>query len=564
MKNQFRKSFFLLYTLSTTSILSGAFAATPVQKSGVQAAKPSLVVVIFVDQMRAEYLNRFDSLFGDNGFRMLKKQGAWLTNANYESVPTFTAVGHASTLTGSIPAMHGIVGNSFFDRNTNQVVASVFDGNAKLISTPRAEKPQDPLSNVKEDTASPRNLKAYTLGDQMRLASSGRSKVISISLKDRSAVLMGGQRPNGAFWFNEKRGEFVTSSYYMQQLPEWVNSYNKSGKIDILLSQIWNPLFAAAKYTGTFENPENTASPIGNQFPHTLVSKDRIESLVKFESTPFAADYLADFALEALKSEKLGQQKETDLLALSFSSPDILGHAFGPDSKEMADTYARLDRTIERFLTNTLKTVGSDNVAIVLVADHGVAPVPEIAIKQGYSAGRISTKDLKSKVEAALTEAYGKGDWIVSLNNDQIYLNYTAISEKKLELSKVQDTAAKAALYVEGIAQVFTGHQLQESAVPPTPMAKKVMLGFDAKRSGDVVLMPQPFWFLGGFNSGTTHGTGYSYDTHVPIIMFGKAFKPGIYQMAVSPSDIAPTLSQVLQITPPSNTTGRVITEVIK
>lgn len=564
MKNQFFLKKILVILTNAAIVLPCAVLAPQFQIANAQSTKPALVVIIFVDQMRAEYLNRFDSLFGNGGFRLLKKKGAWFTNANYESVPTFTAVGHASTLTGSVPALHGIVGNSFFDRNTNQVVASVFDASANLISTPRAETPQDPLAKVKDDAASPRNLKAFTIGDQMRLATGGRAKVVSISMKDRSAVLMGGQRPTSAFWFNEKRGEFVTSSYYMQQLPEWVNSYNKSGKIDGILSQTWNPMYPESRYIGVFANPANTASPIGSQFPHTLAAKDRIESLTKFDSTPFAADYLTDFAIEAIKSEKLGQQKDTDLLTISFSSPDILGHIFGPDSMETADTYAHLDKTLERFLTSTFKSVGIENVTVILTADHGVAPVPEVAIKRGYSAGRISIKDLKSKVETALSENYGKGEWIQSLNNDQIYLNYALITEKKLELSKIQDAAAKAALNIEGIAQVYTGHQLEESRVPPTPMAKKVLLGFDPKRSGDVVLISKPFWFLGGYSSGTTHGSGYSYDTHVPIIMFGKAFKPGLYNMAVSPSDIAPTLSQVLQITPPSSATGRVITEVIK
>ena len=521
-------------------------------------AKPKLVLVIVVDQFRYDYLERFGDLFGNAGFKRLMNQGAFFTNANYDYVPTYTACGHAAVFTGSVPSQNGIVGNAFYDREIGKVRVMVSDDSAHLVSSSGTSQ--------KGGAASPRDLIGSTIGDQMRLATNLRSKVVTASLKDRAAVLPGGQRPNGAYWYDESTGEFVSSDYYFKELPAWVKTFDKNNKPDKYFSMKWEPALAPDAYKRSqAENLPQQHSALGSHLPLVLSGgedKPGSKFYGSFEFTPMASEYLEEFGKEAIDAEALGKDEFPDLLSISFSSPDLAGHAFGPDSEEVEDTYIRLDRVIADLLGFVDKRVGLANTIIAVTGDHGVAPVPEYAKSKGYDAGRLSSRELIDAVNKALGARFGEGKWVVGFVNDQLYLDLKLIGEKKISTAEAERVAGEAALATSGVVNYFTRTQIMEGRMPPGPIARRVMNGFYPKRSGDVCIITKPFHFFGE-GVATTHGSPYNYDTHVPIILFGAGLVPGRYNAACTPSDIAPTLAALLAVEPASNGTGRVLVEAL-
>ncbi len=545
----------LVVVLLTTSLPSSAQNNRQNNKATSISTKPKLVLVIVVDQLRYDYLERFADLFGKDGFRRLVDDGAFFTNANYDYVPTYTAPGHASIFTGSVPSQNGIVGNNWFDRETGKNRIMVSDPAARTVTMAGVSQAQGSYS--------PRNLIGTTIGDQMRLANNFQSKVITLSQKDRSAILPGGQKPNGAYWYSAFDGTFITSDYYFKELPAWVKAFNTKNRPDKYFALTWERTGKVDVYTrAQTENLSLQRSPLGNKFPYVMnvgEAKPSQKFYSAFEYSPFASDHLADFAKAAIEAEHLGEDQFTDLLSVSFSSPDLIGHSFGPDSQEIVDTYIRLDQTVGELLNFIDRKVGLANTVIAVSADHGVSPVPEYVKSAGFDAERISRNKLLEVVTKTLNEKFGEGKWIQDFVNDQIYLDPKVIALHKATQSDAERVAGEAALTIPGMVNYFTRTQITEGNMPSTPTAKRVINGFNRNRSGDVWVVTRPFYFISEGTLPTTHGSAYNYDTHVPVIFWGKGIQKGRYSMACAPSDIAPTLASLLGVEMPNNRVGQVL-----
>jgi predicted AlkP superfamily pyrophosphatase or phosphodiesterase len=540
---------------------SDAQRQTPARAGGSRAfnAKPKLVLLIVVDQFRYDYLERFGDLFGAGGFNRLMHEGALFTNANFDYVPTFTACGHAAISSGSVPALNGIVGNAYFDRASGRVRVMVADDAAHLVSSKAVAE--------RGGAASPRTLIGTTIGDQMRLANNFQSKVVAASLKDRSAVLPGGQHPNGVFWFSEGEGEFVSSDYYFKELPAWVKKFAAADRVDKYFGMKWDRVAPADAYKrAQAEYLPMQRSSLGSRFPYVVTGgeeKPGPKFYNAFTISPFASEYLSEFGKAAIEAESLGSDAYPDLLSISFSSPDLAGHYYGPDSQEIVDTYIRLDRVIADLLNYIDKRVGLANTVIAVTGDHGVAPIPEYMRAMGFDAARMGTREVIDAANKALVARFGEGKWVVSLVNDQLYLDQKLIAEKKADPAEAERIAGEAALAENGVVNYFTRTQIVGGRMPAGPIARRVTNGFNRERSGDVWLITKPLWFFVEGELPTTHGSPYNYDTHVPVIFYGSGVRAGRYNADCSPSDIAPTLAAILGVEPPSNRTGRVLFEAL-
>ncbi|MCI0338868.1 MAG: alkaline phosphatase family protein [Acidobacteria bacterium] len=554
----------LCFTLAFANLLSISSASaqqrrpsthnspTTAQNSG---KKVRLVVGIVIDQFRYDYLARFEDLFVDGGFKRLLNHGAVFANANYVHTPTYTACGHATFMSGATPALNGIIGNEWFERETSKRVTSVSDDSVKLLGG------REGVSGM-----SPSRLLGSTIGDELKLASIGQSKVVGISLKDRSAILPAGKRPNAAYWYDANTGNLVSSTYYFNDMPAWAKKFNHEQRPDRFFGKRWEKLLPEPAYQrSTADDASYEKGTLGNKFPYTITGGEESPGprfYTQFESTPFANDYLVDFAKAAIENEKLGTDDNTDLLTISFSSNDLIGHAYGPYSQEVQDVTLRTDRLLAEFVNYLDLKIGLDRVIIALTADHGVAPVPEQVREPGYG-GRVDPKAVTEAIEATLDQRFENEKWVLSFVNGNVYLDESAIEKRKIAAEEVERVACKAVMKIPGIDSCFTRSQLVSGGLPPTMIARSVANGFHPKRNGNLVIVPQPFYFFGE-GLATTHGSPYSYDTHVPVIFFGSRIAPGVYYNACSPADIAPTLAALLKIETPSNSTGRILSEAIK
>ena len=530
------------------------------RRGAARASNPNkkvrLVVGIVIDQFRADYLTRFEDLFGEGGFRRLLRGGAVFTNARYIHTPTYTACGHATFMSGATPALNGIVGNEWYERETGKRVTSVLDAGVK------------PLGGREGAAgASPARLLSSTLGDELRLSSQSQSKVVGIALKDRSAILPAGKRPNGAYWYDSQVGAFVSSTYYFSDLPEWVKKFNREQRPDRYFGATWDRLLPEAAYRRSL--PDDSAyeksSLGGNKFPYQVTGGEAAPGpkfYSQFELTPFANEYTVAFARAAIEAEGLGADDQTDLLTVSFSANDILGHAYGPYSQEVEDMTVRTDRVFADFFNYLDQRIGLENTLIALTADHGVAPVPEQARDLGIG-GRLDPKAVTDAIEGALDGRFGEEKWVLSFVNSNVYLDQEAVARRKLDRADVEREAGEAVLRLPGIAYCYTRAQIMAGQIPPTPVARSVAHGFFAQRNGDLVVVPAPF-FMFGEGLATTHGTPYGYDAHVPVIFFGAGVAAGHYAVEASPADIAPTLAALLKVEPPSNAVGRILTDALK
>jgi predicted AlkP superfamily pyrophosphatase or phosphodiesterase len=467
------------------------------------APRPRLLVAIIVDQFRYDYMTRFDASYHD-GLRKLHDSGAYFTDAHEAHFPTVTAVGHAVFLTGSIPAIDGIIANEWFDRQSGKTVTSVSDDATKLLGATGTG-------------SSPRRLIGTTLGDEMKAAGPADTEVIGVSLKDRAAILPAGHAANAAYWFDQKSGHFVTSTYYMQQLPAWVQAFNSSG----------------------------VPSALGKPYDEAVIA------------TPQGNDLLEAFAEDALKEEHLGRHSATDVLTISFSSNDLLGHKVGPDAPEVRDMCIETDRVFGRLLHALDADVGAGHYLIVFTSDHGVAPLPEELTKRGIPAGRFSPAELYQTIQNALTEKYGAGKWILGNAELSVYLNHDLLREKHATLAEAEATAAEALRKLPYMFRVYTADQLEHDNQPGDPIGLLVERGYYRGRSGDLFLVQKPYWLAS--KQGTSHGTPFSYDTHVPLIFFGPGIRPGRHDENVRTADIAPTLAALLGVNTPSGSVGRIL-----
>ncbi len=479
--------------------------------------KPKLVVVIVADQFRYDYLTRFRDAY-NSGLDRLLKNGAVFANAYHEHFPTVTAIGHSVVLTGALPCVSGIVGNDWYDRETGKQVTSVSDPHV------------NPIGGSGESGASPHRLLVNTVGDEMKLATAGKARVVGMSMKDRAAILPAGHLADAAYWYDSNTGIFVTSSYYRADLPDWVKEFNSK---------------AANQYKGKVW--------LGRKLPEN----EKVYSALL--GTPFGNDLLEAFAEQAIRNEKLGQGAATDLISISFSSNDYVGHQFGPESSEVQDICIQTDQVIGKLFQFLDAQVGMQNVLVIFTGDHGVAPMPDGQPGRRIPGGRMPARIIQTTVQAELTRRYGEGNWILSPSEHSLYLNRDLIQKKKLLLAEVEQAAKEAVSGIPHVFRAYTGEQLTNKASWQDLVGRRVLNGHNLSRGADVYILLDPYWIFGA--AGTTHGTAFNYDAHVPVVFMGPGVRPGKYYQNVATVDIAPTLAALLEVDPPSGSTGRALTE---
>jgi predicted AlkP superfamily pyrophosphatase or phosphodiesterase len=533
-----------------TFSLQAQTAIKPIQK--LENKQPKLIVGIVIDQMRYDYLAKYYYKFSENGFKKLLTQGFDCKNTNYNYAPTYTGPGHASVYTGTVPAFHGIIGNNWFVRDSGKVIYVTDDPTVQTVGS----------ASVKEGKMSPRNMLASTIGDELRLYTNMKSKVIAVALKDRAAILPGGHLSNGSYWFDSESGNFITSTYYMKELAPWVTDFNARRLADKYLLQPWNTLLPIEQYTesASDDNPyeglyKGETKPV---FPHNLPSMFTKTDYEVLRSTPFGNTITKDMALAALKGENLGKSENTDFLAISFSSTDYIGHKMGPQSIEVEDTYLRLDLDLAEIITYLEKNYGNDNFLLFLTADHAVAYVPEELMDLKMNAGYFSYKMFSDSLKKYLYSEYNDSSLVSCIINDQIYLNRPLIKRRNINLKNLQDDIVSFSLTFNGVANAYTSYQLNGETLK-NRSAELMQNGFYIKRSGDIALLLEPAWLDDFSLTGTSHGTTYSYDTHVPLLWYGWNIKPGNTSKPVDITDIAVTIASLLNIMPPNACIGNPI-----
>lgn len=492
------------------------------------AKPPRLVVVIVIDQFRYDYLTRLRSQY-TGGFHTLWNKGAVFTNAHLQHFPTVTAVGHSGILTGATPSFSGIVGNDWYDREAGRSVASVFDPKATLLETPKGAG------------ASPTRLMVSTVGDELKMSGKGPAKVIGISLKDRAAILTAGRMADGAYWFDTPTGNFISSTYYFPDLPAWVKEFDAQRLVDRRAGAEWKS--AAGTLLKTLPKAP------GSQYYDAL------------ERSPFGTELLIAFTERAIEAEKLGVDDATDIVSVSLSTTDLLGHAVGPDSPEMRDLNLQTDRMLGQFLQYLDKRFPPGSTLVVFTADHGVAPLPEVQAQRKMPGGRLLEADLRKTVESALYARFGEGKWIDYASYGAFWLDRATIRDKKLKQSEVEDCAAAALAAVPHVFRVYTGTRLQNGWLIQDRVGLRVANSFYPGRSANVSSILEPYWIFGARDA--SHGAAYSYDTHLPLIFMGPGIKPGKYDENVATNDIAPTLATILEVETPSGSVGRVLREML-
>ncbi len=548
MKNFFTLSVVLFLFMSCGA--QNTITETKSQTNSITSSEqPKLVVGIVVDQMRYDYLTRFESKFGEGGFMRMINEGFNCKNNHFNYVPTYTGPGHASVYTGTTPKIHGIIGNNWYDKEIKEMVYCASDDQVTPVGTEN-----------KAGLMSPHRLQTTTFGDENRLFTQMRGKTIGLALKDRGAILPAGHTANAAYWFHgADEGAWITSSFYTKELPQWVKDFNASEKASSYLKP-WNTLYDISTYTesgvdentfeGGFKGKEKATFPYDLK---TLSKTNRGFDILK--ATPYGNSLTADFAMAAIEGEALGQDAITDVLTVSFSATDYVGHNFGVNSKEVEDTYLRLDKDLERLFNYLDSTVGKGEYTVFLTADHGAVDVPSYLKTRKVPAGYVDNKDRKNRFNSFLDATYGTKDLVENISNNQIFLDRNKVKALGLKLSDVQTTIAMEQLSYPNVSKVYTATTMSTTTFS-NGIEALIENGFNQKRSGDVILVNDTA-FISYSNTGSTHGSGLNYDTHVPLLFFGKGVKHGeTFNKTVIP-DIAPTISAMLGISFPSGATGQ-------
>lgn len=524
-----------------------------------QLNEPKLVVGIVVDQMAYEYLYRFYDHFGEGGFKRMMSQGTHARNMHYNYVPTYTGPGHASIYTGTTPSNHGIVANDWYDYSQKEELNCVYDSIAKTVG-----------SKSSRGDYGPNRLKVTTITDQLKLTKPG-AKVVSLSIKNRGAILPGGHLSDGTYWYDDTNGHFITSDFYKKELPAWVNKFNRSGQAKKYAESIWATYFDIRNYKESIADDNPYEHLLGSSknptFPYDLKSITNEQNKYNVMiCTPFGNSLLTDFALEALKNEDLGKDEITDFLALSFSSPDLIGHLFGPQSKEIQDTYIRLDRELERLYTALDKEVGEGEYVVYLTADHAVVPVPQFLVDQKLPGGYVFMKEPTTKINELLTAKYGK-PLIEYSTNMNIYLDRSYISDNNIDIQQVNALIVRELMKINGVKRVYTAEQLMNGA--GDKWFEMVRAGYYPKESGDLIFILESGYLAKSSpkpdtGKGTSHGSPFAYDTHVPFLIFGKGVPAQQIVRKTEIIDIAPTIAHLINISFSHGTTGNVISEIFR
>ncbi len=543
---------FLVGCLMTLTV--SAQKKTP-QPAATDVPRPKLVVGIMVDQMRWDFLYRYYNRYSPyGGFKRMLNQGFSNENAFIPYAPTVTACGHTTVYTGTVPGIHGIAGNAWWDYEKNRTVYCSEDKTVKTVG-----------SNTAAGEMSPRNMLATTICDELKLATNFRSKVIGIAIKDRGGILPAGHSADAAYWYDNKTGNWITSTYYMQQLPAWVQAFNDQKHVDQLYEKGWNTLYPIATYVQSSKDEnEFEAKPFGNEqksFPYSL--KQFVgKNYNSVSQTPWGNTLTLMLAKEAIKQEQMGKDSITDFLAVSFSSPDYIGHAFGPNSIEVEDTYLRLDKELGELFDYLDKTVGKGQYVSFLTADHGVAHVPGFMQEHKLPGGAVDDNKLVADLNNMLKEKYGHSNLVLSAYNYQLSLNRHLIDSVDLDREELIAAIIRVVKKIEGVDRVFEIDELMEQPLHQV-VKDRLANGWHPKRSGDIQILFAPGWIDGG-KTGTTHGLWNPYDSHIPLVWYGWGIRKGRSVEEVYMTDIAATLAALLRIQMPSGCVGKPIRAIFE
>ena len=537
------------------SFVSNAQAPKAIQSSN--SSKPKLIVGIVIDQMRWDYINQFKAHFtSQQGFMRFVNEGASCNNNFIPYVPTVTACGHAAVYTGSTPALHGIAGNQWYDNYQQRTVYCVEDPTVTAVG----------VEGSAAGKMSPVNVWTTTIGDEIKLANNFKSKVYGISIKDRGAIIPAGHSADGAFWYDSKSGNFISSTYYGKNLPKWVTEFNGQHRVDSLYAKGWNLSLARSVYEANCDVDMNTyeSTPLGAEqkgFPYTLaqfIGKD----YGKIASTPFGNNIVLEMAEKALVSEQLGKDDITDLLAISFSSPDYIGHSFGPNSWETLDGYIKLDAVIAQLFASLDQQVGKNNYTVFLTADHAVANIPEYAKKHQLPGGLISEAGIKKELGQLLLKQGLSDKLITAINEYNIHFNHSLMDSLGISQDKMVQLVRQYVEQKPGILQVVEARKAATAALPEQ-LRERIVNGYNPQRSGDLFIVTKS-GYMDGYATGTNHGVFYNYDAHIPLLWYGNGIKKGQVNSVNYMTDIAPTVTTLLGIQMPSGAIGKPILDVLK
>lgn len=523
-----------------------------------QVERPKLVVGLMIDQMRWDYLYRFADRYGNDGFKRILREGFSCENTLINYIPTYTAIGHSSVYTGSVPSIHGIAGNDWIIQSTGQEMYCTQDDNVQGVGT-----------TEKEGKQSPRNLLASTITDQLKLATNFKSKVVGISIKDRGGILPAGHFADAAYWFESKSGNWISSSFYMKNLPDWVNNFNSQKLAEKYLKQDWNTLYPIETYVNSIADDNiyegKWAGEKSPSFPRKTSELMKDAGLELIKTTPQGNTLTLDFAKKAIEAEKLGKNatNNTDFLCVSLSATDYVGHRYSLSAVEIEDTYLRLDQDIASFLKYLDQTVGKGNYTFFLTADHAASYNPLYYTDQKGNGGYLFSRQIQREVNDELKEKYGSDKIVKSLINYQVHLNDPLIDSLKINREEVKKTIIKNLKSQEGIAYVVDMDG-GENMFIPAPIREKIINGYNRKNSGAIQIIAEPQWYSGSpRGTGTTHGVWSAYDSHIPLVFMGWGIKPGVSNKVVHIVDIAPTLSSLLHVMEPNGNIGKPIIEVL-
>lgn len=548
--------FRILYCLFIVSIGNSNFSQ--VEKTNALSSKlksPKLVVGIVVDQMRVDYIYRFWNRFGEGGFKKLVNDGFFCKNTHYNYVPTYTGPGHCSIYTGATPSVHGIIANEWYLKDKPKPMYCTEDKAVKPVGT-----------EGKYGLMSPRNQLSTTIGDELKLFSNGRSKVFGIALKDRSSILPVGHAGNAAFWYEDTTGNFISSTWYIRDLPEWVKKFNEKKLPAFYLEKGWKTLYPVESYSASIADENNYEMGYTKNdkavFPYSFEKAVKEKDYKVLRGTPWGNSITKDLALECLKNENLGKDKFADLLCISFSSTDIIGHAVGIRAVEIEDTYLRLDKDIEEIINALDAEVGKENYTLFLTADHGGADVPNYMKDMKIPAGNFDSKYLDKEIKQFCVSRFGDS-LISSISNQQLFLNEEKMNTLKLNSDEVEKIIAKKLLQFEGIAEAYPSAVLKYESYKADNIKSLMANGYNFKRSGNIAFSLLPGW-IEHEEKGTTHGAAYGYDTHVPLLFYGFGIKKGESVKTTYITEIAPTISVLLNNPFPNGCFSRPLDDVLK
>lgn len=532
-----------------------AFFGFLLVSGSILAQTPKLVIGVVVDQMRYDYLHRYSKKYGERGFKRLMHEGFDCRNTQYNYVPTYTGPGHASIYTGTTPAIHGIAANEWFDRKTKKPLYCCADKSVKTVGAANDH-----------GLMSPTHLEATTIGDEIELNSNNKAKVIGISLKDRSSILPAGHAADAAYWFDGKTGNFITSTFYRQDLPQWLIDFNNKKRALHFLSKGWAVPADLKDYSESLpdENPYEKAPNKKNRpvLPYDFKKAIDEGDFDIIKSTPYGNTLTKELALAAIEGEKMGADSICDMLCISFSSTDYVGHSFGPHSVEVEDTYIQLDRDLGDLLDSLDRKIGKGNYSLFLTADHGATENPAYLQSQKINAGYADPKAIAKKLKTELFKEYGDS-LVMTYLNQQVYLNDSIIAAKKIDKTMVERACARIAMGFEEVSDAVMGEQLKIETQPDVLFRAVIQRGFYSKRSGDVLVCYKP-GYIEWERTGTTHGTAFSYDTHVPLLFYGNGFNQGSTYRTIFITDIASTICQLLNIPYTNGNIGNPVAEVLK